>query len=104
VWDEQSDGTAVRDRRGVTGITGILRQLRAYVEDNFLYMRRDLAFGDEEPLLRRGIIDSLGVMELVSYVEDTWQLPVQPDDITEANFGTLAAIAAYIAARLPPAA
>jgi acyl carrier protein len=77
----------------------ILTALRAYVKDNFLYMRSDLAFGDEDSLLARGIIDSLGVMELVGFVEERFGLAVEPDDITAEHFGTLGAIARYVARR-----
>jgi acyl carrier protein len=33
----------------------------------------------------RGVIDSLDVMALVGFVEETWDLKVGPADITEAN-------------------
>jgi acyl carrier protein len=78
--------------------SAIRQTLRTYVEDNFLYMRRDLQFSDEDSLLRRGVIDSLGVMELVGFVEETWDLTIRPEDLTETDFGSLAAIAGYVAA------
>ncbi len=77
----------------------ILTELRTYVKDNFLYMRSDLVFGDEDSLLARGIIDSLGVMELVGYVEERFSLQVSPDDITAEHFGTLGAVARFVAER-----
>jgi len=79
----------------------VLRTLRDYVQVNFLYMRSGLQFGDEESLLARGIVDSLGVMELVAFVEETWGVEVPPEDVVEANFGSLAAIRRYLAHRRP---
>ena len=78
---------------------GILTELRTFVRENFLYMRSDLAFGDEDSLLARGIIDSLGVMELVGFVEERFGLAVSPDDITAEHFGTLGSVARYVASR-----
>jgi acyl carrier protein len=74
-------------------------KIRAYVVENFLYTRPDFPFGDEESLLRKGIVDSLGVMEVIGFVEDTWGVSVAQEDITEANFGTVAGIARYVAGR-----
>jgi acyl carrier protein len=74
-------------------------RMRAYITDNFLYMRRDLKLGDDDSLLRKGVIDSLGVMEVLGFVEETFGLHVDQNDITEENFGTLNAITRYVAAR-----
>ena len=75
-------------------------QLRTYIAENFLYMRRDLQLGDDDSLLRKGVIDSLGVMEVLGFVEETFGLHVDQNDITEENFGTLSAIARYVASHV----
>lgn len=77
----------------------ILPRLRQFVTDNFLYMRRDATVGDDDSLLARGVIDSLGVMELVGFVESAFGIAVDPADITEEHFGSLAAMARYVAGR-----
>jgi acyl carrier protein len=71
-------------------------RLRAYIVENFLYTRRDFAFSDDDSLLRKGVFDSLGVMEVIGFMEQTWGIQVPSDDITEANFGTIAGIARYV--------
>lgn len=77
----------------------ILPRLREFVTENFLYMRRDTTIGDDDSLLARGVIDSLGVMELVGFVEGAFGIKVDPADITEEHFGSLAAMARYVAGR-----
>lgn len=79
--------------------TEILPRLRQFVTENFLYMRREATIGDEESLLAKGVIDSLGVMELVGFVESGFGVTVDPADITEEHFGSLAAMARYVASR-----
>jgi acyl carrier protein len=71
--------------------------LRQYIVENFLYMQPGLEFGDDDSLLRAGIIDSLGVMELVTFVEETWDVDVDVYGITEATFGSISAIARFLA-------
>jgi len=74
----------------------VLARTRAYVTANFLYMRPDFQFEDDDSLLQRRVIDSLGVMEIVGFLEETFAINVGPADVTEANFGTLVRIARYV--------
>ena len=76
----------------------VIDRLREYVQENFLYMRQDIQLGDGESLLERGIIDSLGVMELIGFVQSEFGVEVQDDMITEEHFGSLAAIANFVLA------
>lgn len=72
----------------------------AYIVENFLYMRPNLQVDPDDSLLRKGVFDSLGVMEVIGFVEETFGIAVAQEDVTEANFGTLNAIAAYVEASL----
>jgi acyl carrier protein len=80
----------------------IVRETRAYVVENFLYMRPDFIPADDDSLLAQGIIDSLGVMELVQFLEQEFGVKVDEDEITEDHIGTLAAISRYVSSKLPP--
>ena len=75
----------------------IVSALRQFVRESFLYMHPDSNFGDDDPLLASGVIDSLGVMELIGFIEERWNLAVQPAQITTANFGSIRSMAGYIA-------
>ncbi|HTI03940.1 MAG TPA: acyl carrier protein [Gemmatimonadales bacterium] len=76
----------------------ILARTRAYVHDTFLYMRPGFSLGDQDRLLQRGVIDSMGVMELIAFLRSEFGVVVADDDITESNLGTLADIARYVRA------
>lgn len=71
----------------------------AFLSESFLYMRPDFRVDPDESLLRAGVIDSLGVMEVIAFVEEMAGIQVGEDEITEANFGTLNSIARYICAK-----
>jgi hypothetical protein len=83
----------------MTAETEIRSALRHYVVDNFLYMQPGLQFSDEDSLLRLGILDSLGVMEVVTFVEETWNVDVDVYGITEASFGSISAITRFVASQ-----
>src|SRR2546430_14197468 len=52
--------------------------------------------GDEDPLLGSGVIDSIGVIELVEFLQHAFQLAIAEEEITERNLGTLAAIGQFV--------
>ena len=76
--------------------TPIVERARAYVLENFLYARTDVQLTDTDQLLERGIIDSMGVLELITFVQEEFSVQVSDSDVTEENFGTLNGIARYI--------
>jgi len=71
-------------------------RVRDYVTENFLYMRQGYEFSDTDSLPGHGIIDFSGVLELVAFVREEFGVEVDESDITEENFGTLAAISCFV--------
>ena len=76
----------------------VLSRMRGFVDENFLYMRPDFELGDDDSLMGNGIVDSMGVMEVIEFIEEQFGVVVSDEDITEANIGTLNAIAGYVTA------
>ena len=74
----------------------IVRRVRDYVKATFMYTRPDAELGLEEPLIGSGIVDSMGVMELIEFLEAEFGIVVGDDEITEENLGTLAAIRGFL--------
>ena len=56
--------------------------------------------GEEVSLLSTGLVDSLGLVHLVAFVEEKYGIRVGPMDLTPENFDTVSRIAAYIRARI----
>jgi acyl carrier protein len=74
----------------------VRREMREFVTESFLYMHPDLELTDDEDLLAKGVIDSLGFVELVEEVQARYRVAVQDVEITEQNFGSINAIAAFV--------
>jgi acyl carrier protein len=73
-------------------------QIRRYVISHFPLARaRDL--GDEESLLDTQVIDSLGILQLVTYLEDAFAIEVTDDDLSPENFDSIGALARFVARR-----
>ena len=72
------------------------RELRVFIEENFLYMHPDKQLTDTGDLLEQGIVDSLGFVELVEEVQERYGIVVEDVEITEENFGSIEAIAGFV--------
>lgn len=81
--------------------TEIVDRTRTWVRENFLYMRPDWKFGDDDPLLGSGVIDSVGVIELVEFLQSAFDVKVADDEIVEQNLGTLNAIGQFVYGKVP---
>jgi acyl carrier protein len=79
--------------------TEILERTRGFIRDNFLYMRPGLVLGDEDKLMEKGVIDSMGVMELMEFLQSAFGVMPADDEITEANLGSLVSIARFVVAK-----
>jgi len=81
----------------MTQATGdVRRELRAYIEDNFLYLHPDVQLTDEDDFLALGVMDSLGFVELVEEVQARYGVAVEDAEITEENFGSISALTSYV--------
>jgi len=77
----------------------VVERTRAYITENFLYMRRDFRLDDNDSLLGSGIIDSMGVMEVIAFIDSEFGVDVSDEDVTEENLGSIRAICGYVMAR-----
>ena len=76
--------------------TDVRKEMRGFIEENFLYLRPDVELGDGDDFLALGVIDSLGFVELVEEVQSRFGIAIEDVEITEENFGSIDAIAGYV--------
>lgn len=50
----------------------------------------------DDPLLESGVIDSLGILRLVNFIEDSFGVMVSEDDLDPDNFTSVATIAEFV--------
>lgn len=77
----------------------VARDVRAFIQESFLYMRPDLELQDDDELLGQGIIDSLGFVELVEEIQTRYGITIADVEITEENLGSVSAIVRFVAAK-----
>ena len=74
----------------------IEQQIRKFIIDTLLFGQEDLAIADNASLLELGIIDSTGVLELVTFVEATFALKVADAEMIADNFDSIDGLVAFI--------
>ena len=57
---------------------------------------------EDQDLLVSGLIDSIGVMRLVGFIESSQGTKIPPQDVTLENFSNVKAIISYLSARSEP--
>ena len=70
--------------------------IRAYVLENFLFTDDDGQLQNDASFLEEGIIDSTGVLELVMFVEETFSITVEDEEILPENFDSVTQLARYV--------
>lgn len=58
----------------------------------------EVELGPDVELLLEGIVDSVGAVRLVTFIEQQWGVAVPAQDVTIENFGTIADITRYVTA------
>jgi acyl carrier protein len=78
--------------------TDVVSVVRNYLETE-LRVRDAERLDAETPLLRMGVIDSLDIVKLAGFIEQTFRVRVNETELTPGNFRTLSAIARYVATK-----
>jgi acyl carrier protein len=74
--------------------------LRQFVMENLAQGKVGGDIGDDASLIDNGVIDSLGIFQLVSFLEQSYGVRVRDEEIVLENFRTLNAIEEFLVAKL----
>lgn len=73
--------------------------VKSYIDQELKDGTSEVEVKEEENLLANGIIDSLGVLKLVSFIEHKFNMQIPDEDVTVENFRSLKDIANYLETR-----
>jgi acyl carrier protein len=76
--------------------------VRQYIVDSILMDSDGGGLTDRTSLIERNILDSTGVLELASFLEETFEIEVADHELVPANLDTLEGIAAYVERKRVP--
>ena len=74
----------------------IFDEVLAFVREQFS-VSSDTALDVDTHLFRRGVVDSIGILLLVRFIEERYQVAIEPAELVLENFQSAAAIGAFVA-------
>ena len=74
----------------------VREQIRNYIAETFLFSDDGFNMSDDVSFLDEGIIDSMGVLELIMFTEETFTVSVEDDEIKPENFDSVNKLYDYI--------
>jgi acyl carrier protein len=74
----------------------IKEQLKDYIARNLLFSDNGFKYDDDASFLEEGIVDSIGVLELVAFVDESFGVEVEDHEVTPDNFDSVNKLAAYV--------
>lgn len=73
----------------------IKERLRAFIAQQLL-KGDDAGLDEQTPLLELGIVDSMGIMELTTYVEKEFGVAIPNAELSATNFGSIDALSRLV--------
>jgi acyl carrier protein len=81
----------------------IRQQLRTYIIENFLF-GDDKGFDDSVSFLESGILDSTGILEVISFLEEQFAIKVRDDELVPENLDSIMNLESYLGRKMALAA
>jgi acyl carrier protein len=75
------------------------KELREFVVTNFLFGDA-AALQNDTSFLNSGIVDSTGILELIMFLESTYDIKIQPEEMTLANLDSLNKVVQFLTRKL----
>ena len=70
-------------------------KIKIFIRENFLLGDSSKTVNDNDSFLEKGIIDSTGVLELVSFIEETFNFRVEDEELMPDNLDSLNKLVSY---------
>lgn len=79
--------------------TATTERLRTFIVEELSWEGSPSDLTEDYPLIERGTLDSLGIFQLVSFIENEFGVEVRDEELVRDNFGTLNDITALVEAK-----
>lgn len=77
----------------------VKKSLKNFITSELMQGNNNGNLNDSQSLIEEGIIDSLGILKLMSFIEDTFSVKIKDADLTPENFSTPQSIADFVKQR-----
>jgi acyl carrier protein len=85
------------DKAEILTESNISTKVRSFIKENFLLDSELNNLDNSDSFFKKGIIDSTGVLELVSFVEQTFGIRVEDEELIPDNLDSVDKVVAFVA-------
>jgi len=71
-------------------------KIKTFVLENFLFTDDESAIGNDESFQERGIIDSTGVLEVIQFLEEEFDIQIQDNEMIPENLDSISKIKRFV--------
>lgn len=75
-------------------------KIQTYIAENLLFSDNGFPYNNEASFLQEGIVDSIGVMELVNFVENTFNITIEDHELIPDNLDSVKQLSNFIRSKL----
>ena len=77
-----------------------IHKIRTFIFENFLFDADESALNNDDSFLEEGIIDSTGMLELVNWLEETFDMQIDDTELIPENLDSVNVLDAFIQRKL----
>jgi acyl carrier protein len=71
-------------------------KLRRYILENFLFTDDESELNDEDSFIENQIIDSTGILEVIEFLEDEWNIKTEDDEMIPDNLDSVNKVISFV--------
>jgi acyl carrier protein len=78
----------------------IQKQVSEYLAENFLFGEEGAVIGGDDSFLEIGLIDSTGILELIQFLEESFGIEMDDEEIIPENLDSIKRVTRYVGSKL----
>ncbi len=80
-------------------MSDVQAQVREFIVDNFMMGLDESELNNGDSFLETGLIDSTGILEVVGFIEDSFEIEIPDEDMIPENLDSIDNISKYVAGK-----
>jgi len=73
-----------------------LQRIREFIEGSLVVLEDDVVVDDDDNIFELGFVDSLFALQLITFIEETFEVKIDNEDLDISNFRSVSAVAQFV--------
>jgi acyl carrier protein len=85
-----------RKTRSMSSHERVEQEIRTFLKDNFPLSADGVTLESDDSLIEVGVIDSTGVLELIGFIEERYEIAIADEEVLPENLDSIANITRFV--------